>query len=242
VELNEILPPLDFQCPLMSLPLALQTRLENIPAPFSAPTQAYVQRNAANSFPQLPRYLETPPQRLAQWQARLGPKSHAGALRIGLTWSGNPGHVNDNNRSMALQTMLKNLPTPAQLPPGSQYFSLQRDARDSDLPTIEATPYLNGFGQELRDFSDTAALCDLMDVVISVDTSVAHLSAALGRPTWILIPFDPEWRWLLERNDSPWYPSARLYRQTTRNDWAEVLTRVRADLCAGALELESNRE
>jgi ADP-heptose:LPS heptosyltransferase len=91
-------------------------------------------------------------------------------------------------------------------------------------------PELLHFGDELQDFADTAGLCELMDIIISVDTSVAHLGGALGRPTWVLLPFCPDWRWLLERSDSPWYPSMTLYRQTARGDWDSVINRLHHDL------------
>lgn len=197
---GEAQPAHDYQCPLLSLPLALQTRLDSIPA--TTP------------------YLHVDPARRALWAARLGQPQRP---RIGLAWSGNCTHKNDHNRSLALRDLL------ACLPSGCDYFVLQKDLRDGDAALLAAAG-IASFGESLGDFSDTAALCDLMDVVISVDTSVAHLAGALGKPTWILLPYVPDWRWLLDREDSPWYPTARLYRQPAIGDWASVLARVHDDL------------
>ena len=194
---GESLPPFDVHCPLLSLPFALQTRMATIPAP-----QAY---------------LRASPEKMQAWSDLLGPRRRP---RVGLVWSGSTTHTNDRNRSMPLTTLLSHLP------PGIDYISLQKDLRAADRDVLDATPWLRHFGQALQDFSDTAALCALMDVVISVDTSVAHLSGALGQPTWVLLPFSPDWRWLLQRDDSPWYPSMRLYRQGDDLSWSPVLQSV----------------
>lgn len=196
-------PALDYHCPLLSLPLAMKTTLANIPGP--AP------------------YLFSDAALRAQWAQRLGPQT---APRVGLVWSGNPVHKNDHNRSIALERLL------AHLPPGLEYVSLQKDPREADQAVLQTRYDLRHLGDDLRNYADTAAVCDAMDVVLSVDTSVAHLSAALGRPTWILLPYNPDWRWLHDRSDSPWYPSATLYRQTTVGDWTATLERVRQDLAA----------
>jgi hypothetical protein len=195
------LPDFDFQCSLLSLPLAFKTNIKTIPA-----SASYLNSDAIN---------------VAQWKTRLGEKAKP---RIGLAWSGNTAHKNDNNRSFPLSSLVKHIPT------GFQYVSLQKEVRDVDKPTLQARPDILNFANELNDFSDTAALCELMDIVISVDTSVAHLAAALGKPTWILLPFMPDWRWLLDRTDTPWYPSAKLYRQEAAGDWNGVFERVGADL------------
>ncbi len=195
------LPDFDFQCPLLSLPLAFNTTLDSIP----------VSRG----------YLSAAPVKVAQWRARLGQKSGA---RVGLAWSGSTLHKNDHNRSIPLAQILEHLP------PGFEYVSLQKDLRDIDRRVLEANPNIVNFADELIDFSDTAALFTCLDVVISVDTSVAHLGGALGRRTWILLPYHADWRWLTARDDSPWYPSVKLYRQTAVGDWIGVLPRVRADL------------
>jgi tetratricopeptide (TPR) repeat protein len=189
-------PAFDFHCPLMSLPLAFRTRLETIPTP--AP------------------YLASDPERRRTWEARLGPRRRP---RVGLVWSGNPEHKNDQHRSLALAQVLQHLPA------GLEYVSLQKEVRDADRTVLEASA-VRDCSRELGDFADTAALCDLMDQVISVDTSVAHLSGALGKPTWILLPYAPDWRWLLDRDDSPWYGSVRLFRQSQDRGWGPVLQRV----------------
>ena len=201
IEQGQALPACDYHCPLLSLPLAFGTTLSSIPAPVA--------------------YVRSLPSKHAQWTATLGAKT---GLRIGIAWSGSTGHKNDHNRSITLAELLQHLP------PGPQYISLQKELREVDQATLQANPQLRHFGPELVDFTDTAALCDLMDVVISVDTSVAHLSAALGQTTWVLLPYSPDWRWLLERPDSPWYPSVRLYRQDSDMRWAGVLQRLRDDV------------
>lgn len=198
---GSVLPDFDCHCPLLSLPLAFKTRLDNIPS-----ARGYLQADA---------------NKLAQWRQKLGDRHNP---RVGLVWSGNQKYVNDRNRSIALSDLL------SLLPDGFQYVSLQKELRVGDARALESRPDIHDFSHSLVDFSDTAALCELMDLVISVDTSAAHLSAALDRPTWILLPFLPDWRWQLGRSDSPWYPSAKLYRQAIRGDWADVLVRVTADL------------
>ena len=194
-------PEFDFHCPLMSLPYAL--------------------RDYVASIPLAQGYLSADPARRAQWAEKLGP---ANAPRIGLVWSGNPDHRNDANRSIAVAQLLDFLP------PGFSYFSLHKELRDADRAALASRPEIRFVGDELQDFADTAALVELMDVVISVDTSVAHLSGALGKTTHVLLPHLPDWRWLLERRDSPWYASARLYRQEAPGDWSGALSALRDDL------------
>jgi tetratricopeptide (TPR) repeat protein len=197
-----VLPEFDLHCPLSSLPLAFGTRLETIPAAVS--------------------YLQAPPEaRLQAWAARLGPHDK---LRVGLVWSGNPAHSNDRNRSMplaALSTILD---------PRACFVSLQKDVRSGDKAALSGRQEIVDFTEDLSDFVDTAALMAGLDLVIAVDTSVAHLAGALGRPTWVLLPYTPDYRWLLGRDDSPWYPTVRLFRQGEDRDYAGVLTRVRAEL------------
>jgi tetratricopeptide (TPR) repeat protein len=212
VEKGAALPAFNFHCPLLSLPLAFNTRLDSIPAPT--------------------RYLNSDPDKLAKWRETLGERR---LPRIGLVWSGNAQHSNDRKRSVPLADLLARLPT------SCEYVSLQRDVREGDMHYLKTHPALRHFGEELKDFGDTAALCELMDVVISVDTSVAHLSGALGRPTWILLPFNPDWRWLTGRDDTPWYPSAKLYRQPKPGDWAGVFSRLGTDL-AGYITNNSSRQ
>ena len=198
---HTLLPACDFQVPLMSLPLALRTRLDSIPA-------------------QVP-YLRVAKERLALWADRLGVQT---LQRVGLVWSGDPVHPNDHNRSIAFCDLIRHLPEEF------SYVCLQREVRDSDLDLLLEEPRVQFFGYQIEDFSDTAALCSLMDVVVTVDTSVAHLSGALGRPTWILLPFASDFRWLLNRNDSPWYPTVRLFRQKRIGSWEEPLRSVGHEL------------
>ena len=156
------------------------------------------------------------------WADRLGRRDR---LRVGLVWSGNPRHMNDRNRSIPLKTLTKVLDIDA------AFISLQKEPRPEDRATLAATAILD-LTAELTNFVETAALVSCLDPVITVDTSVAHLAAALGRPTWILLPFAPDYRWLLDRDDSPWYPTARLFRQTEACDYASVVDRVRVELAA----------
>jgi tetratricopeptide (TPR) repeat protein len=194
-----VLPPFQFHCPLMSLPLALQTRIDNISA-----ASGYLQADAG---------------KIEAWRARLGTKTKP---RVGLVWSGNPLQKNNHNRSIPL-TALTGL-----LNGEFDYVCLQKDVKEADQKILAAHPRIRRF--ELDDFSDTAALCELLDLVISVDTSVAHLAGALGRPVWIPLCFNADWRYLLERVDSPWYASARLYREDRIKGWNEVITNIHADL------------
>lgn len=195
------LPAFDCHCPLLSLPLALMTGFDTIPC--------------------ASKYLSVDTNSLSAWTNRLGKKRKP---RVGLVWSGSAEHANDHNRSISLSELIDQLPTEY------QYVSLQKEVRDSDKAAQELDIQLLHFGSALEHFGDTAALCELMDIVISVDTSVAHLAAALGKPTWVLLPLAPDWRWLLDREDSPWYPSVKLYRQTVVSSWGNVLAKVRVDL------------
>jgi tetratricopeptide (TPR) repeat protein len=198
------LPKFDYHCPLLSLPLALGTTIDTIPA--------------------TTRYLRSDAAKVAWWRTRLGRRTRP---RIGLAWSGNPNQGNDHNRSLRMAEWV------AHLPRQFQYISLQKDVRAADEEVLAANPWIWRLDRELKDFGDTAALCECLDLVISVCTSVAHLSAALGRPTWVLLPFNPDWRWLLDRDDSPWYPTATLYRQQTIGSWECVLERVASELRRG---------
>jgi tetratricopeptide (TPR) repeat protein len=194
------LPAFDYHCPLLSLPLAFKTTLESIPA--------------------APKYLRADPDRVLQWRAALGESRRP---RVGLVWSGNPNNQLDATRSIRLADWVEHLP------PELDYFRLQRDVRPEDEATLEESTIFS-YDDDLLDFTSTAALCECMDVVISVDTSIAHLSGALGQRTWVLLPFTPDWRWMRDRTDSPWYPSVRLYRQPSAGDWKAVFTRVADDL------------
>ncbi len=159
-------------------------------------------------------YLAPPAARVAHWRQMLPP---AAEKRIGLVWSGNPAHDNDLQRSIDADLL-----APLLAVPGCAFFSLH--------PTVEPPTGVKRLPGRLTDFAETAAAIVNLDLVIAVDTAVAHLAGALGRPVWILLPAVPDWRWGLVSLQTPWYPSARLYRQTARGDWAEVLARVAADL------------
>lgn len=190
-------PEYDFQSPLLSLPAAMGTTLATVPS--KTP------------------YLVAPPETMGFWRARL---RATGRPKIGLVWSGGTVFRNDRNRSLSLAQFGPILDLPF------EFHALQKVLREQDQEALKALPQVTFHGEHLHDFSDTAALIKEMDLVCSVDTSVAHLAGALGKPVWILLPFAPDFRWLLEHRDSPWYPSARLFRQTERMEWASVLTEV----------------
>ena len=197
---GETLPDFDFHCPLTSLPLAFDTTLGKIP---SAVPYISVGAHATD------------------WGIRL----HSRNLpRVGLVWSGNPNHTNDRNRSMPLECLLPLLDVKA------QFVSLQKDIRPSDQAVLGERNDILHLGAELQSFADTAALIEHLDLVISADTSVAHLAGALGRPVWIFLPYVPDWRWLVDREDSPWYPTARLFRQSQTREWDSVIEAMRRAL------------
>jgi hypothetical protein len=193
----------DFYCPLMSLPLALGTELATIPPAEYLPPLA--------------------PDRIRAWEDRLGPHTRP---RVGIVWSGNPNHNNDRHRSVPLRTMARLFDTRA------TFVSLQKDPRPHDKAFLTGRNDIVDLTAHLTDFVETAALISCLDLVITVDTSVAHLAATLGRSTWILLPYLPDWRWLLDRDDSPWYPTARLFRQTATREYASVLDRMHSELLA----------
>ena len=198
---EEALPHYDFHCPLLSLPLACGTTLETIPA-----DHAYIApADAAISFWRT---------RLPQWR-----------FRVGLVWSGERSHDNDLNRSMRLATLepLLDLPDVA-------FVSLQHEVREDDLPFLQSRSDVCEIGRQSKDFADTAAAIALLDAVIAVDTAVAHLAGAMGKPLFLLLPFAADFRWLRERADSPWYPSARLFRQPQFGDWDSVVKVLRQEL------------
>jgi tetratricopeptide (TPR) repeat protein len=199
-----VLPAFDMHCPISSLPLAFGTRLDTIPSEIS-----YLPAPAAS--------------RVQAWEDRLGPRNR---LRVGLVWSGNPNHGNDHNRSIPLRTLSRILDVDA------TFVSLQKDARPDDKGAPGERTAIVDLTAHLTDFGETAALISCLDLVITVDTSVAHLAGALGRPTWILLPYMPDYRWLLNREDSPWYPTVRLFRQTETREYATVIDRVRGELLA----------
>jgi len=141
-------------------------------------------------------------------------------------WSGNPKHKNDANRSIALEMLSPILDLDA------VFVSLQKDAKPDDRAYLAAHSEIVDLTADLGDFTDTAALVGCLDLVISVDTSVAHLAGALGRPTWVLLTHIPDYRWLLDRDDSPWYPTLRLFRQPREGDFASAIGRMRTELAA----------
>jgi hypothetical protein len=145
--------------------------------------------------------------------------------RIGLAWGGNPEFIDDVHRSIGL-VRLSSLITL----PGIKFFSIQKALRPGDAEILKGNPQLIHLGDDIEDFGDTAAIMSLLDLVISSDTSVVHLAGALGRPVWILLHQPADWRWMLEREDNPWYPSARLFRQTEMGVWDDVVARVAAEL------------
>ena len=197
----------DFQIPLESLPLAFGTRVDTVPAAHSylLPDLAYIQR----------------------WATRLGPTSKP---RIAIVWSGDPRHGNDHRRSAPLAQLRRLFSFDA------DWICPQTELRPEDMNTLaqsSRTSYFGNvrfFGDEIQDFADTAGLIANADLVISVDTSIAHLAGAMGKPTWIMLPHNAEWRWMMNREDTPWYPTARLFRQPKPGDWTSVTDRIGAEL------------
>ena len=201
---TEAAPPrvYDCHCPLLSLPLAFRTTLETVPA-------------------KVP-YLFPPASKLAEWRPSL---SNLGRPTVGVTWSGNATHRNDRNRSIALPQLAALFSTPR-----VQFVSIQKDLRGHEREWLESFPALIHLGEKLQDFADTAAVVLQLDLVVTVDTAAAHLAGALAKPVWVLLPYAPDWRWLLHREDSPWYPTMRLFRQSRPGDWETVIDRVAHEL------------
>lgn len=197
------LPEFDCHVPLLSLPYIFQTRLDTIPA--------------ANS------YLVPEPEPVEEWRNHLA--TWSGALRVGLVWSGNPQQKVNRHREVPIGEfeMLSDIP-------GVEFFCVQQGPQAAEAAAAPAGLRLHELPRTLRDFSDTAGLLANLDLVITVDTSIAHLAGALGRPVWTLLCFAADWRWLLDREDSPWYSSMRLFRQSEPQRWKPVLERVRAEL------------
>lgn len=190
----------DFQIPLMSLPFALGTTIDSIPA-------------------DLP-YIKADPEKVLIWRDKL---KDIKCRKIGVCWSGSPTNTNDFNRSMPFSEIEKLFSLP-----GIEFFNLQKKI-DSQILTERAN--FRNFSDELKDFSDTAALVDNMDMVISVDTVMAHLAGAIGKETALLLPYAPEWRWLTTRSDSPWYPGIlKIYRQPSYGNWAAVIESLKTEL------------
>ena len=196
------MPELDFHIPLLSLPRVLQVDIDSIP--YDVP------------------YVQADENSIERWKRRLG---DVGGVQVGIAWAGNPGHTRDRQRSIPFQTLLPLLETR-----GARFVSLQKGQAASELAALGSERGVLDVGNELEDFSDTAAAISQLDLVICVDTAVAHLAGALGKPVWLLNRFDTCWRWLLDRADTPWYPSLRQFRQPKPGDWDTVISDVRRAL------------
>lgn len=194
---GDALPPFDLHCPLLSLPGLFGTRLETIPADVP--------------------YLAAEPDAVDSFRKKIGTQG----FKVGLVWAGNPSLTNDRNRTIPLEDF-----RPLVGCPNRRCFSLQKEKRPGDQELLASWEGITDLAPELSDFADTAAAIEVLDLVITPDTSVAHLAGALGRPVWLLVPFAPDWRWLLGRDDSPWYPTLRIFRQTAARSWPEVLAAV----------------
>lgn len=199
---DETLPQFDVQLPMLSLPYVLSIELGTIPA-------------------QVP-YLSAPADQRALWQGKLDGKS---VLKVGLVWAGSSQHANDRNRSIRLSRL-----TPLASIPGVKLFSLQKGEQAAELASLPSDVRIVDLGSQVHDFGQTAAIVEQLDLVISVDTAMAHLAGALGKRCWTLITHRPEWRWLWGRTDSPWYPTMRLFRQPTAGDWQSAIEQVAVEL------------
>lgn len=207
------LPEYDLSCPLMSLPLVLKI-------------------NTEEQFDRSP-YIRSDPRKVEQWETRLAQirprpqfehSEKRSSLRIGVAWRGNAVHANDKYRSLPYADFIECLPGEA------HYISLQKDVSEAEKGLLLQDNILIDCTENLTDFSETAALCATLDLVICVDTSVAHLAAAMGKEVWVLLPFSPDWRWMINRKDSPWYGKVTLFRQTIWGDWSGVLKLVKQTL------------
>jgi tetratricopeptide (TPR) repeat protein len=201
---GDAIPQFDVQCPLMSLPLAFRTTIETIPS--------------------VVPYITVRDNAVEKWRSKLSTQK----LKVGIAWAGNPDFGGDRDRSILLKNIL-----PVARIDGIEIFNLQKDLRDGDEELLNANPGIVRVDKEINDFADTAAIMMCLDLVISIDTSVVNLAGALGRPVWVLLPLMPDWRWLLDRNDTPWYPTARLFRQVNAGDWTTVLD----DVCVALTQL-----
>jgi Flp pilus assembly protein TadD len=204
-------PPFAAYCPLSGLPRLHGTTLGTIPR-------------------ETP-YLHADPASVEVWRARLHDLLQPGTLRIGVAWAGRPTHNNDHSRSMSLEAFAA-----IAAMDGISLVSLQKGPAQQAIANYFDRAALLNLGAEISDFVDTMAIIEALDLVVCVDTAVAHLAGAMGKPVWILLPYAPDWRWLLGRSDSPWYPTARLFRQSSPGDWANVARRI-----AEALSVLSQR-
>jgi tetratricopeptide (TPR) repeat protein len=207
-ELGDALPAFDLHCSLVSLPAAFATSQASIPA----------------SVP----YIAPAPDTVAAWARRLGPWRK---MRVGFAWSGSAGHAADTDRTMPLDTL-----APLLGRGDIECHAVQRDIRDSDRDAMRAFLHLADHSAALTDFEQTAGLLAQMDLVITVDTAVAHLAGAMNVPAWVMLPHAADWRWMRDRDDSPWYPSVRLFRQKRRGEWASVIDPVARNLDQWAIQ------
>jgi tetratricopeptide (TPR) repeat protein len=197
---GQALPRFDLACPLLSLPRAFATTLATIPADVP--------------------YLSAEPEAVARWRGAL----EGGGLKVGIAWAGSPLHRSDARRSIAVETL-----APMLRLAGVRWFALQVGERAADLARLPKG-LITDLSPELSDFAETAAAIANLDLVVTVDTALAHLAGATARPAWLMLRKAPDWRWLVDRDDSPWYPTLRLFRQHKRGDWQEVVERVRSAL------------
>lgn len=198
IDASSALPYFDFYCPLLSLPHNLNLTLKNLPL--------------------FESYIKSDPLKKKAWTKIIGRKNKS---QFGICWSGSTTHKNDGNRSIRLIDFLEAFPKNHTL------ISLQKEVRAEDLPTLQNNQNIQDYSQKIDDFSDTAAICDLMDIVVTVDTSIAHLAGAMGKPVFLLLPTSTDFRWLLNREDTPWYPSMRIFRQKTPGDWKPVFSKIK---------------
>jgi tetratricopeptide (TPR) repeat protein len=202
VDPDEAIPEFDFFVHLFSLPRIFGTELDSIPA--------------------VVPYIEAPVERVQRWSGRLGGE---GLLKVGVVWAGNPEHKNDRYRSIRLAAL-----SPLWQVAGVRFISLQKGPAAAEIAALTANVEFMNLGPELEDFCDTAAVISQLDLVLCVDTAVAHLAGALGKPVWLMVAQPADFRWLEGREDSPWYPTMRLFRQRRRGDWDEVIERVQVAL------------
>ena len=172
-------------------------------------------RTSAETVPSDVPYLAADPARIQRWALELGEQS---GPRIGVAWAGNSKYVYDYQRSMSADVFLRITDVPR-----VEFYSLQHVIKPEDAASLIARPHVRRVGEQVADFADTAAILSQLDMVITTDTAVAHLAGALGKPVWLVLGFVPAWRWLLDREDSPWYPTARLFRQSQPGAWDDVI-------------------
>jgi Flp pilus assembly protein TadD len=210
-------PHFDLECPLLSLPAVFATTVETVPWP-----GAYLGANRKRAFE---RQLQTP-------YVRTTDKPGIRSMRVGLAWAGNPGYKGDRQRSIKLDTLFPLLRTP-----GINWISLQKGPAAEQLSSIAGSVFVWDGSSRDRDLAETAALLATLDLVVTTDTCIAHLAGAMGKPVWILLPHLGDWRWMQQIETTPWYPTARLFRQAEPGEWADVVERAMKDLAG----LESDR-